>query len=76
MTLATEEDLKEAAHQAQWTACYRLRAFATTASQGSWNMGELAAASLAAGEAWAYYQASDLIATLSGKLKEQKAKAK
>lgn len=75
MTLATKSDLDAAIHHAQWGCCYTLRGFLT--SEGNSASGPAAgplAAAYHAGEAWAYYQASDLIATLEAKVAELKEK--
>lgn len=72
MTLPTEKDLDEASRQAQWAACYRLRNFVGGETASLQN--ELMAAAFHAGEAWAYYQASDVVATLKSKLATKQAK--
>lgn len=70
MTLATKTDLEKACHQAQWSACYSLRNH-LSGSEGPSN--QLLSAAFP-GEAWAYYQASDIIARLETKLAELTAK--
>jgi endonuclease YncB( thermonuclease family) len=58
VTLSTKADIEEAKRSAQVAACHNLRVMAQ--SNGV-DWGLLAKAMFHAGEAWAYYQSSDVI---------------
>jgi len=70
MTLATKSDLENAARAAQWSSCYSFRNHLNGGEQPN----QLLSAAYHAGEAWAYYQASDIIARLEAKIADLTAK--
>ena len=73
----TKEQMQIARDQAKWAACYALRKLTNhNAQQGSFNWPALAEAMFHAGEAWAYYESSNVVDTLEGKLKSKSEKTK
>lgn len=72
MTLMRDEKLDEQARRAQWQACHELMGAATCS--GNMDVWRIARAMFHAGEAWAYYQASDVVIAALEKAKAAKSK--
>jgi len=67
--METLKELDRAAADAKWAACYSLR----SAMDGvNLNMASVAKAMFHAGEAWAYYQARNVVHTLEDRLSAKK----